>query len=319
MNNFSLKIAAFFCALLLWFYVMSEREYTYTADIPVYNINLPKNISLSKQLPPYIKAEIKGSGKDLLLHKTQPGAFVFDLSSIELGENLFIPKRELFKQPKSGSFKIINIFDDEGFTLNAETQISKEVPIKSRVFIDIAPNYILVNTPKVTPEHITISGARSVVTKIFEAATKEFSINNLKKDTVLTIKLNATHNLVTQTHTTAEISIEVQPLRIKPYTDLTVHLLNTPKDSNTYSLRPQLASITVTGAKEILEQLNPNDISIFIEYNRFSIENKKKLRPTIKIAGNVQSYDLTPKLFELVVDSAISDPAPPPLPLEESK
>jgi hypothetical protein len=80
-------------------------------------------------------------------------------------------------------------------------------------------------------------------------------------------------------------------------------MLNIPKDSNSYSLVPNTASVTVTGAKTELEKLKSTDILLFIEYNRFSIENKKKLKPTVKIDGNVQSYDLDLKEFELNIDS----------------
>ncbi|MGL1934891.1 MAG: CdaR family protein [Fibrobacterales bacterium] len=304
MKNLTLKFAAFFCAILLWFYVMSERQYTYTAELPVITQNIPRTMALMNQFPKTIKAEIKGKGKDLILNKEAPGHFLFDLAHLKLGKNTIDPhKRHFMKPPTGGDVTLITIFNDESIVISAETRISKRIPVRNRVTIEPAPNFILSKEPLISPKHITISGARSLVTKLFEIPTIPLTLSALNHDTTMHVALSPLPSLIEQKENQTEIAIAIEPLRIKPFSDIAVSLLNTPKDSLTYRLEPNSASITITGAKSILETLTPDDITLFIEYNRFNIENKKKLNPTVSIQGEIQSFDLDPKEFELHIDS----------------
>ncbi len=299
----TLKFAAFFCALLLWFYVMSERQYTYTAELPVITQNIPRAMALMNQFPKTIKAEIRGKGKDLILNRETPGHFLFDLANLKLGENTIFPHKRHFMKPPTGDVTLITIFNDENLVINAETRISKQIPVRNRVTVEPSPNFILSKPPLISPKYITISGARSLVTKIFEIPTAPITLSALNHDTTMQVALSPLPSLIEQKENQTKITIAIEPLRIKPFSDIAVSLLNSPKDSFTYRLVPSSASITITGAKSILETLTPDDITLFIEYNRFSIENKKKLNPTVSIQGEIQSFDLAPKEFELIVDS----------------
>ena len=69
--------------------------------------------------------------------------------------------------------------------------------------------------------------------------------------------------------------------------------------SSHYRLEPQNAKVTVTGAKHILDSIISTDIQLFIDYNRFKIENTSELAPNVKLQKEVKSWQVEPATFEL--------------------
>ena len=59
------------------------------------------------------------------------------------------------------------------------------------------------------------------------------------------------------------------------------------------------ATVEVTGGKGALSRIRQSDIQLFIEYNRFQIEDKDSLEPTVRILQTVQSYQVHPEKFTL--------------------
>ena len=49
------------------------------------------------------------------------------------------------------------------------------------------------------------------------------------------------------------------------------------------TLSPQQATVEVTGGDKVIEAIKHNDIELFIEYNRFAIEDADSLAPTVKL------------------------------------
>ena len=76
-------------ATFLWLINALNRNYTKTIAIPVKFINLPKNKSLSSELPREIQADIKASGAKLFFidFKKNEHEVVIDLNNFIKGQN----------------------------------------------------------------------------------------------------------------------------------------------------------------------------------------------------------------------------------------
>jgi hypothetical protein len=71
-------------------------------------------------------------------------------------------------------------------------------------------------------------------------------------------------------------------------------------DRNVYSLSPAKADVEITGGKDLISQINPQDINLYIEFSRFAIEDSDELNPTVHIPYPITSWQILPDKFRLI-------------------
>lgn len=299
MHHISLKIAAFLFAITLWFFVVSGKQYEITREIPLELINIPENLALVNSTTPSVKVLIKGSGRELIQYKHRFGKIIVDISNAKLGSNQIILRPQYFKNSQNANIKVSAILNPRRVDAKFDTRISKEIPIRNHVQIQIAPDFTLVGKTSLSPEKIRVSGARNWLTRVFEAQTQELELKNLSSDTVLNVQIKLPENHpVRLDQSEVKLKVTVQELSSRTFENIPVRLLSRPEDS-LYQLEPNKTRITLTGGKQILESIQPKDITIFIEFTRFIIEGKKSLSPTVNILDEVKSWRLEPNQFTL--------------------
>lgn len=187
------KIVAFLVCLLiatfLWLINALNRTYTKTIAIPVKFINLPKNKSLSSELPKEIQADIKASGAKLFFidFKKHENEIVIDLNNfnkiqsqskslaintaLSIGNlsRLFNTEIELIKvKPDSIYFSFGKAF-------------KKVVPVVPDLQIDFDTLYNYGDKVKIYPSSITLFGDSALLKNVDEIRTEKIVLNNLNK------------------------------------------------------------------------------------------------------------------------------------------
>ena len=77
--------------------------------------------------------------------------------------------------------------------IDLDTRIVRNIPIRSMSTFDAATGYLLTDLPKMTPDYVTVSGARNVITRIIEIPTDSVSFSGLVHDTTYSIPLDFEH------------------------------------------------------------------------------------------------------------------------------
>jgi YbbR domain-containing protein len=187
------KIVAFLVCLLiatfLWLINALNRNYTKTIAIPVKFINLPKNKSLSSELPREIQADIKASGAKLFFidFKKNEHEVVIDLNNFIKGQNqsktlaintalsignlsrLFNTEIELIKvKPDSIYFSFGKAY-------------KKVVPVIPDLQIDFDTLYNYGDKVKIYPSSVTLFGDSILLNTIDDIKTEKIILNNLNK------------------------------------------------------------------------------------------------------------------------------------------
>jgi hypothetical protein len=85
----------------------------------------------------------------------------------------------------------------------------------------------------------------------------------------------------------------------KIFSDVPVRLIGN-YDRELYSLSPSRADVEISGGKELLSKIEPQNINLYIEFSRFFIENSDELRPTVHIPYPVSNWQILPDRFRLV-------------------
>jgi YbbR domain-containing protein len=292
MKHIALKITAFIFGIALWLYVVSLNTFKVDLDIPVRLVKLPEMLAIASKPPHTMRITLEGAPFDLMRLRskvmqgdTTAAAIIVDLQDAELGATRKPIGEKNFSAPGFSNIKFIEpdnqlIFID----LDLDTRIERNVPVHSIVTFDAATGYLLTDEPKLDPDFITVSGARNVITRIIEIPTDSLSFNDLIHDTTYSIPLNfeqfPAH--VSPGDSLIKISVNIQKIGKKFYRDIPVQLIGM-YDHESYKLNPPSVSVEITGGEGTLDSINNENIELFVEFNRFQIEDVDSLSPTVKL------------------------------------
>ena len=87
---------------------------------------------------------------------------------------------------------------------------------------------------------------------------------------------------MTPSDTVAKVFVDIQKINSKEFKNIPIQLIGF-YDRALNTLSPQQATVEVTGGEKVIAAIKHNDIELFIEYNRFAIEDADSLAPTVKL------------------------------------
>ena len=261
MGNIILKITALICAMALWFYVISLKDFQLTMEVPLTFVKLPEALAIASKPPSTVSVTVEGKPLDLIrLQSQKQSAMVVDMHNAELGSKRIHLDAKNFVAPNFSSVHYIE-------------------PDKQYLFIDVA-----VDTKIDMHEFLKVAGARNALTRIIDIPTDSMFIDSLKVSQTYSVPLitDQLPQFVTPSDSVAKIFVDVQKITSKEFKDIPVQLIGF-YDRALNTLSPQTATVEITGGNQTLDAIKYNDIELFIEYNRFAIEDADSLAPTIKL------------------------------------
>ena len=298
----SLKFLSILCGFIIWFGVVSKEDAKADIELPVRIINLQDNMALVYPLVPVITVQLEGRAISLIHLKLNRSARIeVDLKNMPLGYSRISSERINFVSPSIPNLKMQRIRQTNSLSVELDTRIEQKVPVLSKVRTQAAPGFTFLNTPEIVPDSVYISGARGAVAKITQIPTEEISITDLKWNNSLPVKLDLSslRSIVDIADTTVFLQVQIEPLDHKIFYDIPVRLIGSFERS-AYSLSPSKANVEVSGGKDLLSKIEAQDINLYIEFSRFSIENEEELSPTVHISHTVTSWQILPEKFRLV-------------------
>lgn len=292
MRNIALKITALFFGILLWFLVISQKDFQLTMEVPLNFVKLPENMAIASKPPHVVSITIEGKTWDLIrlrneINKgnTNVVAMVIDLQKSELGSVRFHLTEKNFVAP---GFPNVSFVEPDNRLLfidvDIDTRITRNVPIRSAISLNAAQGYLLADDIKIIPEEIQVSGARNALARIIDIPTDSLVYDTLKTNKLYRVPLNFDFfpAFVTPSDSSVQIEINVQKMGSKSFNNIPVSLVGF-YDKKTYSLSPEHLSVEITGGMQVLESISEKNIELFVEFNRFAIEDADSLPPVSKI------------------------------------
>jgi hypothetical protein len=298
----SLKLLALLCGCIVWFAVVSEEEARTEIELPVRIMNLQNNMALAYPIPPALPVQLEGKAMDLINLKFNGSARLeLDLKNMPLGPLRLASDRIHFVSPKIQGIKMLHLAQPGLLNIELDAKIEQKVPILSRIQVQAAPGFTLLGEPRIIPDSIYISGARSAIAKIKYIPTEETSITNLKWSNSLPIKLDLSsfNSTIEIADTSMFVQAQIEPLDHKIFSGIPVRLIGS-FDRSIYSLSPPRADVEISGGKELISRINPQDIHLYIEFSRFTIENSDELSPIAHIPHPIASWQILPEKFRLI-------------------
>lgn len=310
MKNLQLKIMALLVGIGIWIYALSLQDFQATFEVPLVFSKVPELLAVASEPPKNLKVTLEGPALELIRFRSQKkdAAIVVNAENAEQGLEHFTISAANFYAPDFPEIRYVEGSETRSMDVEFDTKIRLKIPVVLTTEFAPANGYTFVEEPKVTPAEIELVGARTLISPIKSVKTKRELHTGLSKDAIfaLDIETDSLPSFVYTRDTTVRVRLAVQPIDNKKFEDVPVNLIGI-YDKALYTLEPPVAKVEITGGKGVLRQIKVEDLDLFIEYNRFAIENTNKLSPTVRLRDkNVKGIQVTPDKFELVNKAKLS-------------
>lgn len=229
-------VVCLFLSFLLWFFFSMRRATFLDLTLPTRVVNLPPGVALATPPPASVAYRVRGDGLALLpLYYNRP---VVDIDASQPEVNF-----ELNGAVFPGDVRVESA-SPTAYVLQLEPSMVARVPIRLVADITTAPTHEFIDFPRVDPDSVTVSGARTVVSRISSWPTDPIRItgfrDTLDADLALSDSLAGIVTLDrTETHITAVADAFTQGTR-----KIQVRLTGAPNKNILASLDPEIVTVT---------------------------------------------------------------------------
>lgn len=250
------KILALILAFGLWLFVAIEGIYIYEREIPISYTNIPDSYVLIDSISK-LKVTFNGKGKNLLGIWAAPPIAVCNLGEVVPGKNvistkdLIIPVKDV---NASYSVKFINIMIDEKMVKS----VKPVIPIKGNLKAGYAISKIeIIDT-------VNITGAKKILQNLDKIYTESLNISNRSATFEKTLKIEPTTEPIEISPENVRILTVVDSSIQKVFTAVGINILKN-NEQKVKIVYPLIDTLIISGARNRLEKLNKNDITIRIK------------------------------------------------------
>ncbi len=305
----SIPFGSLILAILLWLFVVSEKEYNLILDLPIEARNLSAQMAHKEEVPSYASTKIRGTGRNLfksILLKNYAGfKLVLDLEGIS--EEYRFNLNEYFEKyprkvvlPLNYNLSFVEVVHPSSIKISLDEYQIKRVPIISRLYFTPSPGYMLVGEIKYYPDSIDVAGPKEEIATIDHVQIPSDTVNNLSSTLNSIIKVFSNQTLVEYTPNQVAINVDVQQISEKIIADIPVTIRDIPEKIRVFP-SPQTVSLTVIGGLQRIATLKPEEIEVSISFNDWSSQ-KQFYEPKVNLPmGLIDWKDISPKSLEIAV------------------
>ena len=308
-KNIAFPIGAFLLAMLLWLFVISGDQYTMMLDLPIEARNLNSQKTYLEEVPGYASVILKGKGRDLfksyILQNYSDIKLVLDLDGISQ-EYEFILNDYFEKNPRkvvippSHNVSFVEVVYPNRINIRLDEIMEKKVPIISNIKSLVKDGYLQIGNAQFEPDSLIIIGQKVELNKINEVHTAKDTLFNLSKSIRGTIDLISQNRLIKFSLRKINYFLDVQQISERIIVDIPVNVINKVRGIRVFP-SPQTVSLTVVGGVNQIADIEPNDISVIVDFKSWKLE-KNFYIPKIAVPFDILNWkDLSPRTIELGV------------------
>ncbi len=309
-GHLSVWFGAFFFAVILWFFVISEHMYNYVVEMPIEVRNIREGKTLGGEVTPTADVRFSATGraflKTLLLKSVSDFKLVLDLERVSTEYDFYLNDYfDKYSQkvvvPSGFELEFIEVVRPDSIHISLDDYMIKPVTVVSRVTVEPAAGYIMVGNSNISPGTIELKGPREIIMGVETVETFERTFRAVEASVHSSIMLQLDFpRVVEASDTSALFRADVQSIGERIMSEVPVKILNIPDNIRAFA-NPSTVSLTVTGGVQFIASLEPSDIYVSLDYNEFR-EGDLSREPVVKVPDDVLDWrDLSPKAIELTI------------------
>ena len=291
-KNLFIKLLVLFIAIVLWLHQILIKTHTLEINIPLKLIETPQNLILDSSRLPEVTVEISATGMDILLFRFSKKFFQIDTSHFRYGKNQIDPKSDQLVYSDKIELKINSIDKTNDFFINMDKLVERTKPINIQYASANEEEFFLKNKVKNANRKIIIKGPLALLNVVESIFTKRIS-SKMIVDGKLTVDLISPDPKIELLQKKVEFEITNTKIIQKTISLIPIKF----SETENITIIPQKVSVMVSGPKEIIEQLNKNNI--IANLNK-SILKKDYANVSFEVPSGVKIIEYTPQRIQVI-------------------
>ncbi|MFU8859362.1 MAG: hypothetical protein ACNA8K_02965 [Cyclonatronaceae bacterium] len=197
-------IFAFMIALSMWLLVNLGRDYNLTLNLPVIHADPPEGQAFITEIPGNANTTVSGEGWKLISIYNNPPQVILpaDEGTINVFEAV---------QASLSNFPDLSVTKVQPMIVNVATEeeLQKKVPVRNDVTIETRRRFNISGTVSISPDSVTITGARSIVGPVEFWPTESKVLEDVREDIDIEVRLRKAQRLITLEYDQIRISADI--------------------------------------------------------------------------------------------------------------
>lgn len=268
------------CSAAIWFINALSQTYVSTASFDMEYVSIPDGYLFKGVSKKEIDVKLRAGGFQFLGFNFKNKKVSIDVSKAEkINSKFYVPEQDYRTQIEKqmiGSMALLEIENDTLF-LDLLPVITKVLPVRPRVKMNLAQNYLLDGDIQMTPDTISLTGPADEIDSITQIRTEQITLPNLTSDFTEELALTKSPKLKNTTYSqnTVILSGEIARFSEKMF-EVPVTVINLPDDLDVKTF-PDRVSVLCKAKMKRLKELKESDFKVVADYSAKRREVSKEL------------------------------------------
>lgn len=279
------------CVLLsciLWLSLTLGEQRTQTIRLPVEVVETPEGQALAEVPPTHVQVQLQGRGLDLirLLYNPPVVEVRATTSQVDVADEIDLPQ---------GTSLQLEAVTPASFEMALEPRQTRRVPVQSRVEVDVASDYELLEDPLIEPDSVEVEGAESVVRGVEAWPTTASTIENLQDTVEVQVPLADTLRRL--------VNVRPQDVRViaragrfvEETREVEVEVTGVPSGQDLVSLQPSTIRIRYRVLfRDLFKARRASEFFATVSYDQIRTDTTGYVTPRVHVPSDLHIRDSEP-------------------------
>lgn len=295
--NILLKVVALLIALLIWFNVMTQKQYDYELNLPITGIDTPPGLGLVNDIPATLTAKVRADGKKLLRSDWKEAGLRIKGQRLKRGLNALDLNLETVALVRSDHVALAELRGITSIPVFLDRIDSVEVPIASRLEITPAAGYALVGSKiQFFPPNARLIGPAAALDDIDTIYTESRALSGIRDTVSLTVALDRPPRpSVMLALDSIRMTAPVEKSGIKRFEN--VRLTVAGGAGRRMTLMPEKIVIDIEGPVSIIDTLSSGFLRAVVTPPAYG----EYVRPEVALSPDLRVHQMIPDSIHLLI------------------
>ena len=305
-RNIIIFVNTFIFSVLIWLYINLNLTYSHVINVPL-EVTYSKNQAISSELPSNVEITIKAKGWELIsIMLMKEPKYLLDVSGYKKDGLIYLSQNAADALQLPSGVVVQNVIPDI-IEFTFDNIITKYVKVKANTVVNTKTGYIVVGSPRIVPDSVKLTGARSVISKIKYLYTFYREFNGIGSSFSREIEIQDTlANLIKVEPKVVNVFYRIELSAEKTFEDVEVSVRNVPEDKEVLLVPPKI-KVSLRGGVEQLSKLFSSDIKALIDYSQIESDEQGYVVPKLELPENLNVIQLEPEEFQYIVKKKSAD------------
>ena len=291
-DNLGLKLVALLLAVLIYLNAYTDRPATMTVSFPVQITDLPDSLTLTGPAPAAIRAELRGTGKQLIRLRVTEPAVKISLAGVSAGRFTRAIAPADLPLPEGVEVGVDRVVSPRTLELDVDQRTTREVVVVGRASGSPAADAMISGPIDVHPARVRVIGPRGVLAKLDSMTLVPVSISG-RRDTVAGVAIPDLPAWCSSEPATVEITIPVAIADVRR-----VPVMVVGPDEDRVTAQPQRVIAEVRAPRGTLDGLDASTLRV-----RWHVAGDPEQRIGDRVPVRLEHPMAVPAMVRLVPDS----------------